>query len=188
MIAWSRPKIFARRAIVADPKLPDGEIYLAVSLGLESRIEGPIIARLHNYPGQAKEALDRALAEDPKNAWAMAGIAGWNVEIVRNAGQGLADLFYGASLEKGLDLFQQAFKAAPDNISVRYQCALSLSTYDAERFHGQIEDALNQVVTGKADTVYGRLVQKRAGELLDLLKKGDSAAYLARVRKFEGYP
>jgi hypothetical protein len=47
---------------------------------------------------------------------------------------------------------------------------------------------LNLVVTGKADSVYGRLVQKRAGELLELLKKGDSAAYLARIRKFEGSP
>ena len=179
---------FARRAIAADPKLPDGQIYLAISLGLESRIRGPIIARLHNYPGQAKEALDRALVDDPKNPWAMASLGGWNIEIVRNAGGGLAELFYGASIEKGLDFFQQSFKAAPDNISVRYQCALSLSTYDAERFHSQIADALNQVVTGKGDTVYSRLVQKRAGELLELLKKGDSAAYLARVRKFEGYP
>ena len=33
-----------------------------------------------------------------------------------------------------------------------------------------------------------RLLQERAGELLELLKKGDRAAYVARVRKYEGYP
>ena len=32
------------------------------------------------------------------------------------------------------------------------------------------------------------LVQKRAGELLELLKKGDRDAFDARVRKYEGIP
>lgn len=179
---------YARRAIAANPKLADGHVYLAISLGLESRIEGPVVARLNDYPGQAKDALDAALEDDPKNAWALAALGGWHIEVVRNAGRSLASWFYGASLEKGSDLFQQAFKAAPENVTVRYQYALSLSNYDSVHYRDQIAEALSQVVNGKVGTVYGRLVQKRAGELLDLLKNGDRAVYIARVRKFEGYP
>jgi len=179
---------FARRAIAADPKFPDGHIYLAISLGLEGRIEGPLIARLNGYPAEAKRALDAALAADPKNAWALAGLGGWNIEIVRYAGPRLAKWFYGASVQKGRDHFAAAFKAAPDNITVRYQYALTLSDYDPDRFHSEIEEALTDVVNGSADTVYGRLLQKRAADLLDLHKKGEPDTYAARVRKYEGYP
>jgi hypothetical protein len=179
---------YARRAIAADPKMADGQVYLALSLGFESRIEGPLVARLHNYPSQARNALDAALADDPKDAWALAALGGWNIEIVRFAGRRLAGWIYGASIANGLDLFQQAFKTAPENISVRFQYALSLSSYDAEEYRDQITNALNQVVDGTTDTVYGRLVQKRAGELLELRKKGDHDAYMALVRKYQGYP
>jgi hypothetical protein len=179
---------YARRAIAANPKLADGHVYLAISLGLESRIVGPVVARLNDYPGQAKNALDAALGADPKNAWALAALGGWNIEVVRNAGRSLANWLYDASLEKGFDLFQEAFKAAPENVTVRYQYALSLSNYDSVHYRDQIAEALNQAAYGKTETVYGHLVQKRAGELLDLLKNGTRAVYMARVRKFEGYP
>ena len=39
-----------------------------------------------------------------------------------------------------------------------------------------------------AATAYERLMQKHAGDLLELLKKGDPDAYTARVRKYQGYP
>lgn len=179
---------FARRAISADPKMADGRVYLALALGLESQIEGGIVARLRGYPGKAKHALDAALANNPNNSWALAALGGWNFAIVHGGGASLADLFYGATLKKGLDDFDASFKSAPDNIVVRYQYALSLSSFDALRFHGEIEDALTRVAGGAAPTAYERLLRKRAGELLDLLKKGDRDAYAARVRKYEGYP
>ena len=62
------------------------------------------------------------------------------------------------------------------------------SDYDAVRFRGEIEGALTKVVGATADTAYARLLQGRARELLELLKKDDRAAYAARVRKYEGYP
>ena len=183
-----RAEDYARRAIAADPKQPDGWVYLAYSLGLKAHIEGPILARLKGYPGQVKSALDAALAADPKNAWALAARGGWNIAIVRGGGKALARLFYGATLKKGLDDFAAAFAAAPDNIVVLYQYALTLSEYDTVHYHDYIAAALTHVVSSTTETVYERLIQKRAGELLELLKRGDRDAYDAQVRKFEGYP
>ncbi len=183
-----RAESYARRAVAADPKSAAGHIYLAVSLGLEEHIEGPVVARLHHYPDQAKRSLDAALAVEPKSAWALAGRGGWNLAIVHGGGRVLADMIYGATLAKGLDDFAAAFEAAPDNFVLRYQYALSLSDYDADRFHGEIEDALTRAANATPGTVYEHMVAKRAGELLDLLKKGDGAAYAARVRKYQGYP
>ena len=39
-----------------------------------------------NSPAEAKEQLDAALAVDPDNAYALAALGGWNVEIVRVGG------------------------------------------------------------------------------------------------------
>ena len=175
-----RAEDYARRAIAADPKQPDGHTYVAVSLGLEARIVGPVVARLHDYPGEAKSELDAALSSDPKNAWALAALGGWNVEIVRTGGDRLADWLYGASLAKGLESFAGAVKVAPNNIAVRYQIGLSLAGYDPDRFRDQIQDAWS--------TAYEKLAQKRAAELLDLLKRNDRSRLDARVRKYQGYP
>jgi hypothetical protein len=183
-----RAEAFARKAVAADAKVPDGNTFLAVSLGYEARLVGPVFARLHNYPDEAKERLDKALADDPKNAWALGALGGWNIEIVRTGGAYLGNWIYGATEEKGLDAFAQAFKSAPDNLSVRYQYGLSLSGYDADRFQSQILDAFARVGRLTPQTAYERIAQARAAELLALWKKGDRKTFDARVRKYQGYP
>ena len=183
-----RAEVFARHAVAADPKWPDGQTYLAVSLGYEARIVGPVTARFHNYPGHAKDALDAALAADPKNPWALGALGGWNIEIVRTGGDTLANLFYGASVDQGLDAFARAFKSAPDNLAIRYQYALSLSGYDPDRFRHEIDEAFARVAHDTPQSAYEHVAQKRAAELAELLKRGDRAAFDARVRKYQGYP
>ncbi len=183
-----RAEDYARKAVAADPKLPDGQIYLAVSLGLQERIIGPIRARLYDYPDQAKAAIDTALASDPKNPWALAALGGWNIAIVDHAGTALADWLFGASLDKGQSAFAEAFKAAPGNIVVRYQYALTLSDYDTARFHDEIAGSLAFAADGAAGAAYDALMKKRAGELLVLFKAGKDGDYAALARKYEGYP
>ncbi|HUO97378.1 MAG TPA: hypothetical protein VMU01_01840 [Rhizomicrobium sp.] len=182
-----RAEEFARKAIAADPKYSEGYVFLAITLGLESRIEGYDVARRKGYAGQAKRALETALANDPGNVWALAGLGGWNIEVARGGGPVLALLLYGATVERGRACFAEAFRMAPDNIAIRYQYGLTLAGYDGERYRGEIEDAFSRVAKGQADSAYGRLLQKRAGELLALLRRGDSAAFAERVRTYEGY-
>lgn len=178
----------ARKSTALDPHLADAHVYLAVAMGQEARIVGPVWARAHNYPGQAKDQLDAALAIDPKNAWALAALGGWHVEIVRTGGDYLADLLYDATVDKGLASFAAAFKVAPDNLVLRYQYALSLSGYDAGRFSHEIKDALVRIAKLKAATAYETLAKTRAAELNALLAKGDRDGFDARVRRYQGYP
>src|SRR5262249_13220241 len=84
-----RAEDFARRSVTADPRLPDGHIYIAMTLGYETRIVGIIHARLKGYAEEAKAELDEALKLDPDNAWALASLGGWSIEIVRNGGDTL---------------------------------------------------------------------------------------------------
>lgn len=178
----------ARRAIALDARMADGHVWLATSLGYEARLQGVMRASWNNSPGQAKEQLDAALAADPENPYALAALGGWNAEVVRVGGAFLANKVYDASLEKGLALFDRAGRAAPHNVAVHYQIALSLSGVDAMHYRARIESELNAAIEGPPQTAYEKFVAGRAQELLTLLKRGDQNAFEAKLRTFQGYP
>jgi hypothetical protein len=183
-----RAEDFARKSVAADSRLADAHVYLAVAMGYEARIVGPVWARAHDYPGQAKNELDAALKLDPKDPWALAALGGWHVEIVRTGGDYLANWLYGATADKGLAAFAAAFRAAPDNLSIRYQYALSLAGYDTDRFGREIRDAFTRIAKAKPLTSYDALAKSRAAELAALLAKGDRDSFAAKVRAYQGYP
>ena len=183
-----RGEVFARQAVAADWSLSDGHVWLAAALGYETRIVGLVRARLDNDPAQAKEHLDAALKMQPDNAYALAALGGWNVEVVRTGGDFLAGKLYGASREQGVALFDRAVKTAPRNVAVRYQIALSLAGLDAERYRSRIENELDAAIQAPPETTYEKFVQSRASELLALLKHGDRETFEAKLRTFQGYP
>jgi len=183
-----RGETYARRAIAADQNAADGHVWLAAALGYEARVVGLVRARMDNDPAQAKEHLDAALKAEPDNAYALAALGGWNVEIVRAGGKFLARRLYDANLEQGLGLFDHAVRAAPRNVAVRYQIALSLAGLDPEVYRGRIENELDAAIHAAPETTYEKFVQGRAEELLAILKRGDREAFDAKLRTFQGYP
>lgn len=178
----------ARRAIALDARFADGHVWLATSLGYEARLEGVMHASWTNSPAQAKEQLDAAVAADPDNAYALAALGGWNVEVVRVGGAFLARKLYDASLDKGLTLFDRAGRAAPHNVAVHYQIALSLAGLDRERYRARIKSELETAIEGPPQTAYEKFVAARAQELLALLRSGDAGAFAIKLRIFQGYP
>jgi hypothetical protein len=179
-----RAEGFARKAVAADNAYPDGHVWLAASLGLEGRIQGMIRARAN--VAVAKTQLEAALQSDPRNAFALAALGGWNIEIVRGGGALLAGLMYGAHEADGLALFDRAVQSAPGNVAVRYQIGLSLSGYDPKKFHSRIAGELEAAVRNAPQTEYEKFIQARAAELLQA--QGDDAAFAAKARQFQGYP
>ncbi len=183
-----RAEAYARRAVAADRDAADGHVWLAAALGYEARIVGLVRARLDNDPAQAKANLDDALKVQPDNAYALAALGGWNVEIVRAGGKFLANRLYGASIEQGMTLFDRAVRAQPRNVAVRYQIALSLAGLDAETHRGRIDSELEAAIRATPETAYEKFVQGRAAELLALLKRNDRDAFESKLRSFQGYP
>jgi len=183
-----RGEAYARRAIAVDKDAPDGHVWLAAALGYEARIIGLVRARLDNDPAQAKENLDDALRIQPDNGYALAALGGWNMEIVRTGGNFLAQKLYNASQEQGMLYFDRAVRAAPRNVAVRYQIALSLAGLNLEAHRSRIDSELEAAIHATPETAYEKFVQGRAVELLMLLKRGDRDAFETKLRAFQGYP
>ena len=183
-----RAEGYARRSIAADPKLAEGHIYLAVTLGYEARIIGPITARFRNYPETAKKEIDDAIAADPRDAWAWAALGGWNIEIVHSGGATLARWLYGATVPNGLDDFQKSFASDPKNLVLRCQYAITLAAYDRRIYRSDIASALASAIALKPQTVYETFAQTRARALLAALNGRDTAEFDRLVRRDQGYP
>ncbi|HEY8949699.1 MAG TPA: hypothetical protein VIM56_12500 [Rhizomicrobium sp.] len=178
----------ARKAIAADPSNPDGHVFLAVALGRKGRLVSALTVISQGYATQAKAELDAALAADPGNAFAWAALGGWNIEIVHKGGPRLAKMIYGATREQGAAAFDKAFALAPGNVGLRYQYALTLSSYNPHAFRDKIEDALKRARGGKANGAYELFVQARAKELQTVLGTGNMDAYAALVSRDQGNP
>ena len=148
----------------------DGQVWLAVALGYEARIIGPVQARLHNYPGQAKDELDAALRSIRKSPLRSAR---WAAGISRSCAPAAIASPTGSTVRRSTRRrrLRRRVQRAPDNLSVRYQYALSLSGYDPDRFRHEVDDAFARVAKLKPATAYETVAQHRAAELAALLRK-----------------
>ena len=178
----------ARKAIAADPKQAEARVYLAATLGYQSRIIGVIAAKFKGYAEEAKSNLDAAFANHPNDPWTLAALGGWNIAVVNGGGETMANWLYGASVEKGLTYFGKALAADPQNIVIHFQYALSLSAYDRKAYAKQIEAALQYSANRKPRTAYEVFMQGWARTLLDTFKHGDWTSYDALVRRYQRYP
>jgi hypothetical protein len=178
----------AQHAIDLDPRLPEGRIEFVVALGYQARLMGALEAHFKGFAQKAKDNIDAAIAADPRNAWAWAALGGWNVEIAHDAGATLARWLYGASLKTGLDDFSRAFEAAPDNLVIRYQYALSLAACHQAAYRDAILEALSRAMAAAPHGAYEAYAQKCAKELVAALRLGDMDTFDRLVRHDQGYP
>ena len=181
-----RAESLARAAIAADKHFAYGHIWLAVALGYEARVIGMLRARLKDLPNQSKQALDAAIAADPKNAYAVSALGGWHIEIVRGGGATLARVLYDARESQALALFDQAVKFAPENVAVHYQIALALAGFDAEKYRPRVVCELKMATSNIARTAYEKRIQARASEQLGLMNDAD--AFEAKLNRYQGFP
>ena len=187
MDCLQKAESLARQAVAADPKLADGQIWLAVSLGYQARLQGMARAQMRRLPGQAKAALEAAIADDGANPYAISALGGWHLEVVKAGGPFMARSLYDASLPRALALFDRAVALAPGNVAVRYQIALSLAGLDPDVHRARIAAELDAALRATPNTAYEKAMQARAAELKAVL--GASRPVLdAKVRKFQGYP
>jgi hypothetical protein len=188
MSCLQRAEALARRSIALDTQHPEPFVYLATALGYEARLVGTLRARFARYPEQAKDAIDRALAVAPNDSWSLAAAGTWHIEVVRNGGSFLARALYGARVETGEDYLRRAVAAEPENLVIRFQHALLLSSLNLDANKEEAAAELAAAARTEPRTAYERALKTRAAKLLDLIKANRREEYVALVNRFQGYP
>ena len=115
-------------------------------------------------------------------------MGGWNFEVVRVGGSMLARWTYGATIDKGIEFYDQAFKLAPNDILINYQFGLGLAACDPGEYHDKIEAAWKRAVAARAQNAYEEASKRRAAELLALLDGTDKKAFTAKLDSYMGIP
>jgi tetratricopeptide (TPR) repeat protein len=183
-----KAEALARRAIAADPNKMEAHIHLAVALGYEARIIGPIRARFQRFPEQAKQEIETALKLAPNSHWALSAAGGFNIEIVRSGGRLLGSLLYGSSFEDGVAYFHKAIAADPENPLIKLQYALSLTGYSFDAQRAEIAAVLDSCSRAKPENSYEQAMKERAARLLALLNANKREEFLVLARRYQGFP
>lgn len=185
---FKRVEALAARAVAADPKRPEGYIYQAAAMGLESHVMGSLATSTAGIPSKSKKLIDTAASLAPDSPLALVGLGGWNIEVIRVGGGIFGSLFYSASLDTGIKDFKKAVAIAPKDVIIRYEFALQLGAYDAKGQKAQIAAQLAAASAGDASTAYEKALQARAQRLSDLLAKNDMDDFTSLVRRYQFYP
>ncbi|MGJ3233148.1 MAG: hypothetical protein ACFE0P_15265 [Oceanicaulis sp.] len=170
----------AEAALDLDQDHARAHIVLAVALGYEGRYSNPLAAALARLPQRARRHAERALEIEPGNAWALAMLGAWHMEIVRRAGERT----FGADLGAGLQHYRAAAKIAqtPD---IPYHFALALLAEDAETHGEEALQALRAADAMGADTALETGMRERARDLLRIAETFRAAAADEAVRRLE---
>jgi hypothetical protein len=159
----------ARRALALDPDHVQAHLQLALALGYIAE-EDPISAHFDGTARDGKALLDRALALAPDSAWAHGLLGVWHLRLVKHAGPLLAQSLYDASLDRGREQCAEAASLAPDEVAIRFGCAISLLEVQPRRYVGEAAAILDTVVRLPAKDAATRMVQAEARRRLAALE------------------
>jgi hypothetical protein len=183
-----RAEDLSRKALAAEPKAAVPSFCLAAALAYHGRMVGTINTKTAAIGSEARKTIEEALAAHPNDARLMSAMAIWNFEVVRVAGSMLSRIVYGATMDRGLALFDQAFRLSPNDTLMNFQYGMSLAAYDPDEYRSKIEAAWGRVVAARPQNSYDEEMKSRAVKLLALLKSGNKNALDETVKGYLWIP
>ena len=117
----------ARKAL---PRHANVHYLLACCLGRYAQKTSVARALRDGIASRVKEALDRALALEPRHAEAHVALGTYHAEVVAKIGSVIGGLTYGASESQALAHYRKAIKLNPDSAIARIEYAHSLTLLD----------------------------------------------------------
>ena len=165
--AWSGRKAWRARRWPPIRIIAFGQVWLAVALGYQARIIGAVKARMANIAGPiAQRRWTQAVQDDPRQCLCGvgAGRLAYRDRARRRRLPGAA-VPMARSESEALALFDRAVRLAPGNVAVRYQIALSLAGFNAEKYQARIATEFKAALPATPETAYEKKIRGRAAEL-----------------------
>ena len=161
----------ADKASEIDPELVEAYLQGAIAMAQRgSRMSAFKAFFLGLGPG-ARERLDRALALEPENPWALSTSAGWHLGVATRAGDGR----FGADARTGFEQFLAARERDPDNISICYEMALRVLAYGAPDWRADALAALSEASVATPQNAFDAALQARAERFTAAIAAGPAA-------------
>lgn len=155
---------YARAALAIDPEHVEGRLQLAIALSLRSRPLSIKEVRQTNLAEESKHLVRSVLEDDPANPYAHGFMAVWNIEVRRRGGA-IGAAVLGASVRKARRHYEAAIDSRPQDASIHWQYARALAALDAEKYHQEIETALQSALNCGTESQLETAMQARAAVL-----------------------
>jgi tetratricopeptide (TPR) repeat protein len=97
----------------AEPGNPNGWYFQAYALGRYSQGISVAKALAQGLGSKVKEALEKAIALQPRHADAHIALGSFHAEVIDKVGSLIGGMTYGAKKDAGLRLFQEALRIHP---------------------------------------------------------------------------
>ncbi|GAB4491823.1 MAG: hypothetical protein Tsb0010_00320 [Parvularculaceae bacterium] len=152
---------YAKAALDADPELLEAHLQYAAALGLRGRHTSGLAAHLQGLARRSRRHLDRALELEPENAWALSMIGAWHMEVVRRGGARV----YDASLEKGIDYYEAALRADPENLVIAANFAQALAESGDPELARRARDVASRASRMAPEDAFSEAMRNRVAAL-----------------------
>ncbi len=124
---------WAQAALEQNPSSHDALLQYALAYGFETRSSSPFRAWRKKLPAKTRDAIDALRAEYPDDPRGDALLAAWHLGIIRKTGDANGEKWFDASQAEGIRLYEAALAAAPNDIVIASNYALSLLAIDADQ-------------------------------------------------------
>ena len=123
----------AESQAAADPRNANAWYWQAYALGRYSQGISVAKALAQGLGSKIKDALERAIALQPRHADAHVALGAFHAEVIDKVGSMIGSMTYGAKKDVGLRLFQEALKLNPASPLVLIEYANGLVMLEGDR-------------------------------------------------------
>lgn len=172
----------AEAALALDPADLEARLQLAIALSLTAKGMETMAALRSGMVGEARRLALEAAQADPENAYIHGFLAVWHLEVRRRAGA-VGSGVMNASVREARASYARAAQLAPEDAGLHWQFGRALAALDARGNRSEALAALDLAIAASPEDHLGRVMQKRARRLADILREGDyrAAGQLART-------
>ena len=116
----------AEQALEIDPNHQNARLQYVITDGFVVRLTGDVSAWMKKLPQKSFAKIEAYRADFPDDPRGDALLAAWHLAVVRKAGNDNAKKWFGASIEDGQKLYENALAASPNDpvIALNYAFAL----------------------------------------------------------------
>ena len=159
-------KKWAERAVKADPNSHEARVQFALAFGFETRTSSPFRAWRKKLPKKTLAAIDMVRTSFPEDPRGDALLGAWHLGIVRKAGAKRGRNMFGADEALGVGGYEKAVAAAPDDIVIGSNYAVTILALDTEKYFTRGTEVLRHIVSVPAKNAVETEIQRRMRVLL----------------------